>query len=85
MVFYDARDQDVAHVLGLSEMPRSLRGARYGFPIGLADRFCQRLLDREMSVTLIRETERYWTGIKERVPAWRIESQREGGHMRSAQ
>jgi len=65
-------------VLGLSELRRSARGARYGFPLELADRFCRRLLARDISVTLILETEGYWSGIKERVPAWRIESRQEG-------
>jgi hypothetical protein len=70
--FYHVRDSGVAHFLGLSEMRKNNRGARYGFPVNLLDRYIQRLLQQKVSITLILERGQYLTGIKERVPAYRF-------------
>lgn len=71
--FYHARDNEITQFLALSEMRKNPRRARYGFPVNLLDRYIRRLLKRKVSVTLTLEKERYWTGIKERVPTFRFE------------
>jgi hypothetical protein len=72
--FYYARDREIANWLGLSQIRKNQRGARYGFPVNLMHRYIERLIKRKVSITLILEKERYWTGIKQRIPAWRFET-----------
>jgi DNA mismatch repair ATPase MutS len=72
--FYYARDREIANCLGLSQMRKNPRGAIYGFPVNLIHRYIERLIKRKVSITLILERQRYWTGIKERIPAWRFET-----------
>lgn len=71
--FYHVRDKETSNLLGLSKMRKNNRGARYGFPVNLLNRYIQRLLRRKVSITLILERVRYLTGIKERAPAYRFE------------
>lgn len=73
--FYHVRDKETANLLGLSlsKMRKNNRGARYGFPVNLLDRYIQRLLRRKVSITLVLERAQYLTGIKEREPAYRFE------------
>lgn len=71
--FYHVKDQEVARLLELSEIPKNRRGVRYGFPVNLMGRYSQQLLRNNFPVTIILEQEHYWTGIKERAPVWRYE------------
>jgi hypothetical protein len=71
--FYHAHDNDIARLFGLSRMQKNPRGAKYGFPISLINRYFQALLKQNASIVLIPEREQYWTGIKERAPAYRFE------------
>jgi retron-type reverse transcriptase len=71
--FYHAKDKGLAYLLGLSRMQKNPRGAKYGFPVNLMNRYFWQLLKRRVSVTVILERERYLTGIKERAPLYRFE------------
>lgn len=72
--FYHARDGEIARLLGLSKMRENPRKARYGFPVVLFSLYFRYLLKfGGVSITLILERERYWTGIKERLPVYRFE------------
>lgn len=70
---YHKDDKKIAQILDLSEMRKNTRGARYGFPVNMVNRYLRRLLRQNASVVLIFEREQYWTGIKERVPAYRFD------------
>ncbi|MCH7615000.1 MAG: hypothetical protein IH978_04570 [Nitrospinae bacterium] len=72
--WYQARDQEVAGLLGLKPLRRHRRGARYGFPTHLRDWRWGRLLGRNRSVMLILEREGpALTRIKPRLPVYRFE------------
>ena len=61
--FYHKYDKKIAQILDLAEMRKNRRGARYGFPVNLMNRYFQTLLKEKDSIVLIPERERYWTGI----------------------
>jgi hypothetical protein len=54
-------------------MKKNAKGAMYGFPVSLINLYIKRLIRQKVSITMILEKERYWTGIKERSPAYRFE------------
>ena len=66
--------------MGLKRMGRNRRGARYGFPVRQTGRQLRILLDRGMSVMLIREQKRYGNVLQERVPDWRYEAIPDDSH-----
>lgn len=71
--FYHPGDAVVAGLLQLTQLTHNRRGARFGFPVDRAGPYLQELLNRKMPVLVIRQRGQYWTGIQERVPAWRYE------------
>ena len=71
--FYHAHDPRPAQLLGLSEMGKNRKGARYGFPMRLANQHLRQLLRDKKSVLLALENANYWTRIKERLPVFRFE------------
>jgi RNA-directed DNA polymerase len=71
--FYHEADWKTAQILSLTEMKENKRGARYGFPVTLLNRYFRLLLHEKHSVTVIPEREQYWTRIKERLPRYRFE------------
>jgi len=48
------------------------RRALYGIPQRLFGRYLARLLGLGQSVVVVRQGEQQWTGIRERVLAWRM-------------
>jgi len=71
--FYHADDKQIANSLGLLEIGKNKRSARYGFPISLMYKQLQQLINQKVSVTVMLEQGRYVTRIKERVPVYRFE------------
>jgi len=73
--WYQARDQEVAGLLGLKPLRHHRRGARYGIPVHLRDwAWVGQLLGRNRSVTLILEREApALTRIKTRLPVYRFD------------
>ena len=69
---YDRRDAPIAGMLGLKPLGKNRRGALFGVPERLFGRTLARLLERGLSVVVVRQGERDWTGIRERVVAWRM-------------
>ena len=80
MECYDIDDADWPRCLGLKRMTWNRRGARYGFPVRQIGRQLRVLLDRGMSVMLIREQRRYGNVIRERAPDWRYEAVLDDNH-----
>lgn len=66
-------DAGVARWLGLRLIAPNAHGARYGFPLGALGRHKDALLAAGRSVVVIVETNTYYTRIKHRVPAYRME------------
>lgn len=72
--FYQARDQEVAGLLGLKLLGCHTRGVRYGFPVRLRNWALRRLLRLNRSVVLILEREGpCLTPVKPRWPDYRFE------------
>lgn len=69
---YDRRDAPTAEVLGLKPLTENRRGARYGIPQRLFGRHLARLLGAGRSVVVVRQGERQWSRIRERLLAWRM-------------
>ena len=70
------RDEDVlwlARVLIFHDCTENARRACYGFPVDLLGPYVRRLFRYRAPVTVVLEKHWYWTGIKERVPAYRFE------------
>ena len=70
--FYDRRDAATAGLLGLQPLRENRRGALFGVPARLFGRTLARLIAGGRSVLVVRQGERDWTGIRERVVAWRM-------------
>jgi len=70
--FYDRRDAPIAGLLGLQPLGENPRGALFGVPERLFGRTLGRLIAGGRSVLVVRQGERDWTGIRERVVAWRM-------------
>jgi hypothetical protein len=70
--FYDRRDAPIAGLLGLQPLGENPRGALFGVPGRLFGRTLARLIVGGRSVVVVRQGERDWTGIRERVVAWRM-------------
>jgi len=70
--FYGYRDRETVRLLGLRRLKSNRRGAQYGFPVELARQYARILLKRGHSILVILQTDHYWTGIRERRPAWRL-------------
>jgi len=73
MNIFPVCDKEMAKFLGLSEIKGNPRGARFGFPVRQINRYFRWLTRRKVSITLILQRDRYWTGIQERTPAYRFE------------
>ena len=69
---YDRRDAPIAKTLGLKPLKENRRRALYGIPERLFGRYLGRLLGLGRSVVVVRQGEQQWTGIRERVLAWRM-------------
>ena len=69
---YDCRDAAIAGLLGLKPLRENRRGALYGIPERLFGRCLERLLACRCSVVVVHQGEQQWTGIRERLPAWRV-------------
>jgi len=69
---YARRDAAIAEVLGLKPLKENGRRALYGIPERLFGRYLARLLDAGRSVVVVRQGEQQWTGIRERLPVWRM-------------
>ncbi len=69
---YDRRDGPIAAKLGLKPLKENRRRALYGIPHRLFGRYLARLLGLGRSVVVVRQGEQQWTGIRERVLAWRM-------------
>ena len=69
---YDRRDAPLASQLGLRPLKGNRRRALYGMPERLFGRYLTRLLDLRRSVLVVRQGEQQWTGVRERVLAWRM-------------
>lgn len=71
--FYAKTDDEIARVLDLAPMGKNSRRARYGFPVALARRYLRALLRSGRLVVLIGERGVYFTGVRVRLPALRLE------------
>jgi len=72
--WYQARDQEVAGLLGLRPLRHHARGVRYGLPVRLGNWALRRLLRLNRAVTLILEREGpRLAQVKQRLPAYRFE------------
>ena len=69
---YDQRDAPLAAELGLQPMRENRRRALCGMPERLFGRTLARLLALGRSVLVVRQGEQQWTGVRERVLAWRM-------------
>lgn len=69
---YDRRDAPIAEALGLKPLTENRRGGRYGIPQRLFGRHLARLLGAGRSVVVVRQGERQWSRIRERLLAWRM-------------
>ena len=69
---YDRRDVAVARMLGLKPLKENRRRALYGIPVRLLGCYLARLLGQRRSGIMVRQGEQQWTGIRERVLAWRM-------------
>jgi DNA mismatch repair ATPase MutS len=69
---YDRRDGPIAAKVGLKPLKENRRRALYGIPHRLFGRYLARLLGLGRSVVVVRQGEQQWTGIRERVLAWRM-------------
>jgi hypothetical protein len=64
--------EDKISLLNLKRVAQSKRGVLYGFPERLADQYVKVLVDKRVSVIIIKETDRYIGKIKERLPVMKI-------------
>lgn len=71
--FYSYWDTAVAGLLQLKPIDWNQRGVRFGFPIAQFNYYLGKLLQRQMSVLVIRQHGRYLAGIWEREPVCRYE------------
>ena len=69
---YHAGDKSTADLLGLSTIGENRRGARYGFPMNKGKQYLQQLLEKRIPAMMVLEQDRYCTGIRERLPAFRF-------------
>ena len=60
-------------MLGLNAMRPNRRGARFGFPAAHFSRHLAKLLHHGVPVLVVREQDRQWTRIRERLPVYRCE------------
>ncbi len=59
-------------LLNLKRVAHSKRGVLYGFPIKLAGQYVKVLVEKRVSVVIIKETDRYIGKVKERLPVIKI-------------
>ena len=69
---YDRRDVPMARLLGLRPLRENRRRALFGVPARLFGPSLARLTGQGRSVLVVRQGEQDWTGISERVIAWRM-------------
>jgi RNA-directed DNA polymerase len=69
---YDRRDAALAAQLGLKPLKENRRQALFGVPERLFGRTLARLLGLGRAVLVVRQGEQQWTGVRERVLAWRM-------------
>ncbi|MBI5096680.1 MAG: DUF1566 domain-containing protein [Nitrospirae bacterium] len=62
--------EDKIALLNLNRVAQSKRGVMYGFPDRLADQYVKVLVEKGVSVVIIKETDRYIGKIKERSQLW---------------
>ena len=67
----ERRDGPIAAELGLKPLKENRRRALYRIPERLSGRYLARLLGLDRSVMVVRQGEQQWTGIRERLLAWR--------------
>ena len=74
--FYED-DGDIARMVGLKKIHKpSARNATYGFPARLEKAFINRIMGLRWSTTVVGETDRYLTKVKQRLPKYSLVFQR---------
>ena len=69
--FHDS--SDIAVLLGLNKMvKRSSQSPSYGFPVRLKEKFIKKLKFLQRSITVVKQTDKYFVGIRERIPDYRL-------------
>jgi retron-type reverse transcriptase len=70
--FYGPLARRVREVLGVKPMKKNTRGALFGFPVRLEKEYAGKLLQKGISVVIVRETDRYIGRVKERLPKCKL-------------
>ena len=61
-----------ARRMALKPLKENKRGAQFGFPVTLRDRYAKALVAEGWSVLVVQETENYYGRLKERAPVMKI-------------
>jgi DNA mismatch repair ATPase MutS len=69
---YGHREASMARLLGLQPLRENRRRALFGLPARLFGRTLARFTGQGRSVVVVRQGEQDWTGIRERLIAWRM-------------
>jgi len=71
--FYEVYDNEAwARRMALKQLKENKRGAQYGFPVKLRDKYADALLAQGLSVVVVSETEEYIGRLKQRLPEMKI-------------
>ncbi|MBI5192350.1 MAG: hypothetical protein HZA08_02780 [Nitrospirae bacterium] len=66
--------EEMIALLKLKKVAQSKRGVIHGFPERLEDQYVKALVEKGVSVVIIKETDRYIGKVKERLPVMKIVS-----------
>jgi DNA mismatch repair ATPase MutS len=66
--FYTELESKLRKLLNLRRLQHSSRGAYYGFPARKLEGYMQILLNHDYQLVIVREIERYFGLLKERLP-----------------